>query len=52
MRGLEEDALQIKTFGVKKSLLEFEIRRETEWQEGEDPYSVSSIKGLLNIVNR
>ncbi|HEK9103825.1 TPA: S8 family serine peptidase [Bacillus pseudomycoides] len=56
--GLEEDALykRIGIFGKRHLALEkitgYEIRREPEWQEGEDPYSNRSIDALLKIATK
>lgn len=56
--GLEEDARhkRIGIFGKRHLALEkitgYEIRREPEWQEGEDPYSNRSIDALLKIATK
>jgi hypothetical protein len=58
IEGLEEDALQkrIGTFGKRHTALQIitgnEIKREPDWQEGEDPYSDRSIEALLKIAKK
>ena len=56
--GLEEDVRhkRIGIVGKRHLALEkitgYEIRREPEWQEGEDPYSNRSIDALLKIATK
>jgi hypothetical protein len=56
--GLEEDARhkRIGTFGKRhlalRKITGIEIKRDPEWQEGEDPYSIRSINVLLKIATK
>ncbi|WP_404458912.1 S8 family serine peptidase [Sutcliffiella horikoshii] len=56
--GLEKDARnkRIGTFGKRhlalRKITGIEIKRDPEWQEGEDPYSIRSINALLKIATK